>query len=105
MKTLAGADLKQYLRDHPRSMLIDLRPRQAFCAGHVRGAVNVPFASLERVRRRLPADTELIFYCERGGSAMAAAHQLSEEGMRTVAVIGAYEDISRLTETVSGFNI
>lgn len=105
MKTLAGKDLKQYLREYPQSILIDLRPRQAFLTSHIRGAVNVPYSSLERMKRRLPADRVLIFYCERGGSAMAAAHQLAEEGLQTVAVIGAYEDISRLTETVSGFNI
>ena len=36
---------------------------------------------------------------------MAAARRLSEKGYRTAAVIGAYGDISRLTEIVSGFNI
>lgn len=105
MKTLAGKDLKQYLRDHPESMLIDLRSRQAFRTSHIRGAVNVPYASLDGIKKRLQKDTELIFYCERGGSAMAAASHLSQEGWKTMAVIGAYEDISRLTETVSGFNI
>ena len=105
METLAGKDLKRYRREHPQAILIDLRPRQAFLASHVRGAVNVPYASLGRVKGRLPRDTNLIFYCERGGSAMAAARQLSDEGFRAAAVIGAYEDICRLTEVVSGFNI
>ena len=36
---------------------------------------------------------------------MAAARRLAEKGYQTAAIIGAYEDISRLTETVSGFNI
>ena len=105
MQTLAGKDLDRYRQGHPRAMLIDLRPRQAFRASHIRGAVNIPYPSLEKAAGRLPADTELIFYCERGGSAMAAARRMEEKGFQTAAVIGAYEDISRLTEIVSGFNI
>ena len=105
MKTLAGRQLRQYLREHPRSLLIDLRSRQAYLAGHIRGAVNLPYGSLAANMRRLPEDAELIFYCERGGSAMAAARQLGEKGWQTVAIIGAYEEISRLTETESGSKI
>lgn len=105
METLAGKELRQYRLRHPQAWLIDLRPRQAFLRSHLRGAVNVPYETLARVRGRLPSDTILIFYCERGGSAMAAARQLSDEGFQTVAVIGSFEEISGLTETVSGFNI
>ena len=105
MQTLAGRDLGRFMRDHPHSVLSDLRPGPDFRVSHVRGAVNVPYSSLERMKMRLPRHTELVFYCERGGSAMAAARDLSEEGYQTIAVIGAYDDISRLTETVSGYNI
>lgn len=105
MQTLAGRDLGRFMREHPHTMLIDLRPRPDFRVSHIRGAVNVPYSSLNRVKGRLPRRTELVFYCERGGSAMAAARDLSEEGFQTIAVIGAYDDISRLTETVSGYNI
>ena len=105
MKTIAAKQLSRYLREHPQAMLIDLRSRQAYASGHVRGAVNIPYGALERMRDRLLKSRELIFYCERGGSAMAAARQLGEAGWQTVAVIGAYEDISRLTETVSGDKI
>ncbi len=105
MQTLAGKDLDRYRQGHPRAMLIDLRPRRDFRFSHIQGAVNIPYPSLERVMGSLPVDAELVFYCERGGSAMAAARRLAEKGYQTAAIIGAYEDISRLTETVSGFNI
>lgn len=105
MKTIAARQLSLYLREHPGAMLVDLRSRQAYGAGHVRGAVNLPYEWLDRYKKRLPREREVIFYCERGGSAMAAARQLGEIGWDTTAVIGGYEDISRLTETVSGFNI
>ncbi len=102
MKTIAARQLFSYLREHPQAMLIDLRPRQAYLTGHVRGAVNIPYGSLGISSKGLDQGRELVFYCERGGSAMAAARQLGEEGWKTIAVIGAYEDISRLTETARG---
>ena len=105
MKTIAARQLSSYLRGHPQALLVDLRSRQAYGAGHVRRAVNLPYEALDGYKNRLPQDREVIFYCERGGSAMAAARRLGEEGWETTAVIGGYEDISRLTETVSGFNI
>ncbi len=105
MDTLAGKDLHRYMRGHPRALLIDLRSRREYGISHIRGAVNVPYSSLEKVIERLPAGRELVFYCERGGSAMAAARDLSEAGFQTIAVIGAYDEICALTETVSGFNI
>lgn len=102
MQTLAAKDLERYIRGNSRVMLIDLRSRQDFLAGHVKGAVNVPYALLQRMKRRLPREMELVFYCERGGSAMAAARQLSDEGYRTTAVVGTYEDLCSLAEIMSG---
>ena len=105
MKTIAASQLSSYLRQHPRAMLIDLRSPQAYSMDHVRGAKNIPYGALDGMRNRLTKDREWIFYCERGGSAMAAARALGEAGWQTAAVIGAYEDISRLTEVVSGYKI
>ncbi len=102
MQTLAAKDLEHHIRGNPRVMLIDLRSRQDFLASHVKGAVNVPYASLQQMKGQLPRGAELIFYCERGGSAMAAARQLSDEGYWTTAVVGTYEDLRRLAEIMSG---
>ena len=105
MKTIAAKQLDKYLREHSQVLLIDLRSPQAYKVGHVRGAVNIPYGILEARKNRLTKEKELIFYCERGGSAMAAARQMEEAGWQTSAIIGTYEDISRLTETVSGYRI
>ena len=104
MQTLAAKDLQRYVWGNSRCMLIDLRSRQDFLASHVKGAVNLPYTLLQQMKRQLPRGMELIFYCERGGSTMAAARQLSDEGFRTTAVVGAYEELCRLTETVSGLH-
>jgi rhodanese-related sulfurtransferase len=105
MQTLAGKNLGWYLRHHPHAMLIDLRPGKAYRHSHVKGAVNVPYETLDQIDRDFFADRELIFYCELGGSAMSAAREWAEKGWKTAAVIGTYEEIQRLTEIVTSYNI
>ena len=105
MKTIGASRLFQYLREHPQAILVDLRSPQAYKKGHVRGAQNIPYEILGEYLSRFSIGQELVFYCQRGGSAMAASRRLGEMGWDTTAVVGGYEDISRLTETVSGDKI
>ncbi|MBR6527753.1 MAG: rhodanese-like domain-containing protein [Lachnospiraceae bacterium] len=105
MKTIAASRLFQYLREHPQAILVDLRSPQAYKKGHVRGAQNIPYEILEENLSHFSSRQVLVFYCQRGGSAMAASRRLGEMGWDTTAVVGGYEDISRLTETVSGDKI
>jgi rhodanese-related sulfurtransferase len=44
-------------------VVLDVRPRAEFDAGHIRGARSVPVADLRRRLRELPADTEVVAYC------------------------------------------
>lgn len=44
-------------------VLLDVRPAEEFEAGHIRGARNVPLATLEDQLRRLPKDIEIVAYC------------------------------------------
>lgn len=51
------------LLSHQSVYLIDSRSREAFSAGHIQGAYNLPLAEFDL--RRLPADknAKLVFYC------------------------------------------
>ncbi len=44
-------------------VLLDVRPEDEFAAGHLPGALNIPFADLERRLAELPKDTEIVAYC------------------------------------------
>ena len=105
MKTIAARQLTSYLKQHPQAQLIDLRSSHAYAASHVRGALNIPYEDGLIREDLLNRGRELVFYCQRGGSAMAAARDLGGKGWDTTAVIGGYEDISRLTEIVSAYKI
>jgi rhodanese-related sulfurtransferase/DNA-binding transcriptional ArsR family regulator len=44
-------------------LLLDVRPEDEFALGHLPGALNVPFADLERRLAELPKDTQIVAYC------------------------------------------
>jgi ArsR family transcriptional regulator len=44
-------------------LLLDVRPQDEFNLGHLPGALNIPFAELERRLAELPKDTRIVAYC------------------------------------------
>jgi hypothetical protein len=44
-------------------VLVDVRPREEYDAGHIEGARSIPLAELERRLAELPPDTEVVAYC------------------------------------------
>jgi rhodanese-related sulfurtransferase/DNA-binding transcriptional ArsR family regulator len=63
-------------------VVIDVRPRLEFDAGHIPGAMSVPLPELDRRLKELPRDVELVAYC-RGRYcllAYAAVDFLSSQG-------------------------
>lgn len=71
-------------------MIIDLRAPGLYALDHVPGAVNLPFEDFGRWSRTLPRNKTLIFYCERGGSAMQAGRRLMRAGYNVEIVAGGY---------------
>src|SRR5579859_438496 len=54
-------------------VLIDVRPREEFDAGHIDGARSIPLAELEERLAELPTDSEIVAYCR--SPFCAYAHQ------------------------------
>jgi rhodanese-related sulfurtransferase len=66
--------------------LLDVRAAEAYAAGHIRGARNLP---LERLAESLDGlkrfkDKPVIVYCEQGATAAAAMRQLAQLGFSKV---------------------
>ncbi len=55
------------------AILIDVRPREEYEAGHIEGARSVPIEELEKRLAELPADREIVAYCR--GPFCAYAHE------------------------------
>ncbi|MGQ0750217.1 MAG: ArsR/SmtB family transcription factor [Betaproteobacteria bacterium] len=43
--------------------VVDVRPREEYEAGHLRGAINVPLSDLEQRLNDLPREREVVAYC------------------------------------------
>ena len=72
---------------------VDARPRDDYVAGHIDGALSVPFAErageLDELRRELPRTRPLVVYCEGGActSAFELSAWLAANGWRDVSVL------------------
>jgi rhodanese-related sulfurtransferase len=58
-------------------VLIDVRPREEFEAGHIEGARSIPIEELEQQLEELPEDAEVVAYCR--GPFCAFAHEAVRE--------------------------
>ncbi len=68
-------------------IVLDVRPREEYLAGHIPGAISVPLAEMERHLDELPQDREIVAYC-RGPYCMLASQAvklLRARGYRAVS--------------------
>lgn len=86
METISARELDQYVQDD-RYKIIDLRTREAYQTGHIRGAMNVPYGvfrtELSGLKKKI-----LVLYCEWGGLSMTVSRDLEQLGFRTKSVVG-----------------
>lgn len=84
-----SAKMLDYYVGRSDALIIDLRERDEFLDGHVRGAVNMPYGELED-NPDFPRGKILVLYCGRGGSSLMLAKQLAKRGYETRSVIGGF---------------
>lgn len=65
-------------------IVLDVRPREEYRAGHIPGAISVPLAELKRRLDTLPRDREIVAYCRGPYCVLAieAVEVLRERGFR-----------------------
>lgn len=76
------------------AVLLDVRPRQEFEAGHLRGAINIPIDELRDRWSELPRDRQIIAYCRGEYCLLAdeAAEFLSGAGFDVVRLEGGWPE-------------
>lgn len=64
--------------------VLDVRPREEYATGHLRGALNVPLAELEKHLDKFPADKEIVAYCRGPHCVLAfdAVARLRKHGLK-----------------------
>lgn len=75
-------------------VVVDVRPHEEYKAGHIRGALSIPLASLEKHLSELPAGREVVAYC-RGPYCVLAAEAvrlLRRRGFRAFRLREGYPE-------------
>lgn len=75
-------------------IVLDVRTRGGFRAGHIPGAINIPFEELPARLGELPKKKELITYCWNATCILCtkASYVLASKGFRTKEMIGGIEE-------------
>ncbi len=76
------AELKRRISSGDDVVVVDVRPREEFDAGHISGAVSIPLEELSDRLDELPDDVEVVAYCRGPYCVLApeAVTQLREAG-------------------------
>ena len=93
IKTVDVFEAQKRLRS-TGSLLIDVREKDEFDAGHIPGAVNIPRGLLEFVIPSMTTDvsTEILLYCKKGGRGALAAFSLHTMGYKsTTNIAGGFD--------------
>lgn len=86
----------------PEAILLDVRERSEFAAGHVPGAVNIPLGELRARLAELPSERELWVYCGVGQRAYNATRALLQRGHRVRNLSGGWASYRGAVETGAG---
>ncbi len=76
------------LLDDRRAVLLDVRERQEWQAGHAPAARHIPLAELPIRSRELPAGRPVVTVCRSGGRSARAAAMLAAEGHEVFNLAG-----------------
>lgn len=97
VERIRPAELKARLDRGEDVQVVDIRPEEAFEAGHIPGATNVPFARLATDIGSQEWHDDIVVVCPLGESSLQAARLLeSYEGVdgdaRVANLVGGYEE-------------
>jgi phage shock protein E len=72
--------LERQAKGDPSLFVLDVRTAEEFAAGHVPGAVNVPYDQVASQLAQIPKDKDVVLYCKSGRRAGLAADVLAANG-------------------------
>jgi rhodanese-related sulfurtransferase len=82
---------------HGEVLVLDVRPRAEYAAGHVAGARSVPLAELREQLRALPKGAEVVAYCRGPYCVYAdeAVRELNRRGFRARRLVDGFPEWRR----------
>jgi rhodanese-related sulfurtransferase len=92
MTDVAPPDLLAWIRDGAPPVILDVRSRAEFDAGHVPGSIHIPFWALPFRAGELRAfrDGQIVVYCGHGPRAILARSVLRCRGFTQVSCLAGH---------------
>jgi rhodanese-related sulfurtransferase len=86
LQSMGTAELAERIRAKNAPFVLDVRSRREYAAGHIPGAVNIPYSKLPLRLDQLGSDksVEVIVYCQTGQLAASAKDLLALAGYTNV---------------------
>jgi len=93
VEAITGDELLSRMQEASITVL-DVRPAQEFAAGHLPGAINIPFEDLQRRLAELPANQEFAAYCRGPYCVLSvqAVAALRQHGLHARRLGSGYDD-------------
>ena len=93
-KKITAADAKERMDSGDEMIILDVRTKEEFDAGHIAGAILVPNETIvDQQPELLPdLDSEILVYCRSGNRSAQAAKKLIAIGYTNVADFGGIMD-------------
>ena len=88
-ETIRVNDIIDYI-GRKNVVIIDLREKEEYLAGHIPTAVNIPYEDLEDNKGVLSRNNLLILYCDRGHISLMAARDLIKDGYNIKSLYGGF---------------
>lgn len=85
MTNLNAAEFKQYMEDHPESVLIDVRSEAEYSEGKIEGhkLINVNDPTFYDKVQDLDPELEYLVYCRSGGRSVRACQIMESFGIKS----------------------
>jgi len=84
-KIIDGEELKTMMGDGKPIVIVDVREPYEFSAGHIKGAINIPYgAARPRILKELFPDDRIVFVCHGGPMGDELGAVLAKNGYKNV---------------------
>ena len=84
IKKISAETLQASIDGKEDFILVDVRKKDEFTSGHVKGARNLPLSNMEKGYNQLPQDKRVVLYCNSANRSNQAAKILLQHGYKKI---------------------
>ncbi len=103
IEPIGPGDLAELLEGEEPPLVLDVRNKDEFAAGHIAGSLHIPYGELARRLDELPRERPIATICKGGKRSGLAASVLQREGFETIHVarggVGTWQQEGRPVES------